>query len=89
MRANAIRLLASMYHVHDSTHFPRGWVRPAMQAFIAAGVDCPNARCWRRRCRRDVLVGCAQYQPHLRALTRANSGIATIVAKRLPRDDCG
>ena len=47
MRANAIRLLASMYHVHGSTHFPRGWVRPAMQAFIAAGVDCPNARCWR------------------------------------------
>lgn len=47
MRANAVRLLASMYHVHGSTRFPRGWVRPAMEAFIAAGVDCPNARCWR------------------------------------------
>jgi hypothetical protein len=47
MRANAVRLLASMYHVHGSTDFPRGWVRAAMLAFVAAGVDCPNARCWR------------------------------------------
>jgi|GEM_PF-2332518 len=47
MRANAVRLLSSMYHIHGSTRFPRGWVRPVMQAFIAAGVDCPNARCWR------------------------------------------
>ncbi|CTQ33914.1 hypothetical protein [Jannaschia rubra] len=46
MRANVARLLAAMYYVHGSVKFPRGWVRPAMRAFIDAGVDCSNARCW-------------------------------------------
>ncbi len=47
MRANAVRLLASMWYVHGSMAFPRGWVSPAMQAFIDKDIDCPNARCWR------------------------------------------
>ncbi|MDD9731083.1 hypothetical protein PVW46_14295 [Mameliella sp. AT18] len=47
MRANTVRLLAGMYYVHGSMAFPRGWVTPAMQAFIERGIDCPNARCWR------------------------------------------
>jgi hypothetical protein len=47
MRANTVRLLASMWYVHGSMAFPRGWVSPAMQAFINRGIDCPNARCWR------------------------------------------
>lgn len=47
MRANAVRLLVGMWFVQGSMNFPRGWVAPAMQAFIESGVDCPNARCWR------------------------------------------
>lgn len=47
MRANAVRLLASMWYIHGSMAFPRGWVSPAMQAFINRDIDCPNARCWR------------------------------------------
>lgn len=47
MRANAVRLLASMWYCHGSTKFPRGWVTPAMQAFLDRGLDCPNARVWR------------------------------------------
>lgn len=47
MRANAIRLLTSMWYCHGSTKFPRGWVTPAMQAFLDLGLDCPNARVWR------------------------------------------
>lgn len=47
MRANTVRLLASMWYIQGDMAFPRGWLKPAMQAFIAAGVDCPNARCWR------------------------------------------
>lgn len=47
MRANAVRLLVSMWYCHGSTKFPRGWVTPAMQAFVDLGLDCPNARVWR------------------------------------------
>ena len=44
-RANAIRLLVSMWYCHGSTKFPRGWVTPAMQEFLDRGLDCPKA--WR------------------------------------------
>ena len=47
MRANAVRLLVSMWYCHGSTKFPRGWVTPAMKAFLDRGLDCPNARVWR------------------------------------------
>ncbi|WP_299653147.1 hypothetical protein [uncultured Tateyamaria sp.] len=47
MRSNTVRLLAGMYYVHGSMAFPRGWVTPAMRAFIERDVDCPNAKCWR------------------------------------------
>ena len=47
MRANTVRLLAGMWYIQGSMAFPRGWVTPAMQAFIERGVDCPNPRCWR------------------------------------------
>jgi len=47
MRANAVRLLVGMWFIHGSMAFPRGWVTPAMQAFIESGIDCPNPRCWR------------------------------------------
>lgn len=47
MRANAVRLLVSMWYCHGSTKFPRGWVTPAMQTFLDLGLDCPNARVWR------------------------------------------
>tara|TARA_R110002124_G_scaffold167131_2_gene334485 strand:+ start:1762 stop:2136 length:375 start_codon:yes stop_codon:yes gene_type:complete len=53
MRANAVRLLVGMWFIQGSMSFPRGWVTPAMQAFIESGVDCPNPRCW-RSCRSDV-----------------------------------
>ena len=47
MRANAVRLLVGMWFINGSMSFPRGWVTPAMQAFIERGIDCPNPRCWR------------------------------------------
>lgn len=47
MRANAVRMIASMWYVHGSLDFPRGWVRSAMLAFVSRSVDCPNARSWR------------------------------------------
>ncbi|MGH1369482.1 MAG: hypothetical protein ACRBCL_12795 [Maritimibacter sp.] len=47
MRANTVRLLAGMWFIQGSMSFPRGWVTPAMQAFIDRGVNCPNPRCWR------------------------------------------
>ncbi len=47
MRANSVRVLAGMWNIQGSMNFPRGWITPAMKAFIALRVDCPNARCWR------------------------------------------
>lgn len=47
MRANAVRVIAGMYWITGTTRFPRGWVRPAMEAFVEAGLDCPNASVWR------------------------------------------
>ena len=44
MRANAVRLLVSMWYCHGSTKFPRGWVTPAMQAFLDLGLDCPQRK---------------------------------------------
>ena len=60
MRANTVRLLVGMWYIHGAMVFPRGWLKPAMQAFIAAGVDCPNARCWRSY-RSDVKDNPAQF----------------------------
>lgn len=47
MRANAVRLLVGMWYCHGSMAFPRGWVKPAMQAFFDRNIDCPNTACWR------------------------------------------
>lgn len=47
MRSNAVRLVAGMWFITGSLHFPRGWVTAAMKAFMDHGVACPNAKCWR------------------------------------------
>jgi hypothetical protein len=60
MRANTVRLLAGMWFIQGSMAFPRGWVSPAMKAFIGNNVDCPNAKCWRSY-RSDVKDNPAQF----------------------------